>query len=183
LVPRPIRPDGVDKVTGRAQFGADLNLPNMIYGRVLRSPHAHARIKRIDTSRAKAMPGVFAVVCGADFPQAEHGEIGGEGGGDISDLAKNIMARDKVLYHGHAVAAVAARSQQVAEQALAAIEVEYEAEARCSTCSRPCSRTRRCSMTSSTPRICRRSRTSRATSPRSCNSRAATSPRVSSRPT
>jgi CO/xanthine dehydrogenase Mo-binding subunit len=122
----PIRPDGVDKVTGRAQFGADLNLPNMIYGRVLRSPHAHARIKRIDTSRAKAMPGVFAVVCGADFPQAQHGEIGGEGGGDISDLAKNIMARDKVLYHGHAVAAVAARSQQVAEQALAAIEVEYE---------------------------------------------------------
>jgi CO/xanthine dehydrogenase Mo-binding subunit len=122
----PVRPDGVDKVTGRAQFGADFNLPGMIYGRVLRSPHAHARIKRVDTSKAKAMPGVYAVVSGADFPQAEHGEIGGEGGGDISDLAKNIMARDKVLYHGHAVAAVAARSQQVAEQALAAIEVEYE---------------------------------------------------------
>jgi CO/xanthine dehydrogenase Mo-binding subunit len=72
------------------------------------------------------MPGVFAVVTGADFPEAEHGEIGGEGGGDVSDLAKNIMARDKVLYHGHAVAAVAAKSLSVAQEALAAIEVEYE---------------------------------------------------------
>jgi CO/xanthine dehydrogenase Mo-binding subunit len=123
----PVRPDGVDKVTGRAQYGADLNLPNQIYGKVLRSPHAHARIRRIDTSRALAIPGVFAVVTGADFPEAEHGEIGGEGGGDVSDLAKNIMARDKVLYHGHAVAAVAARSLTVADQALAAIQVEYEA--------------------------------------------------------
>ena len=122
----PIRPDGVDKVTGRAQYGADLNLPNMIYGKVLRSPHAHARIKRIDASRALAIPGVFAVVTGKDFPEAEHGEIGGESGGDISDLAKNLMARDKVLYHGHPVAAVAAKSQTVADQALAAIEVDYE---------------------------------------------------------
>ncbi|MBX3707480.1 MAG: xanthine dehydrogenase family protein molybdopterin-binding subunit [Pseudomonadales bacterium] len=122
----PIRPDGVDKVTGRAQYGADLNLPNQIYGKVLRSPHAHARILGIDTSRARAMPGVFAVITGADFPESERGAIGGEGGGDVSDLAKNIMARDKVLYHGHAVAAVAASSQSVAEAALAAIEVRYE---------------------------------------------------------
>ena len=122
----PIRPDGVDKVTGRAQYGADLNLPNMIYGRVLRSPHAHALIKSIDVSRALAMPGVYAVISGKDFSEAEHGEIGGEGGGDISDLAKNVMARDKVLYHGHAVAAVAARSQRVAEEAMAAIQVEYQ---------------------------------------------------------
>lgn len=122
----PVRPDGVDKVTGRAQYGADMNLPGMIYGKVLRSPHAHARIKRIDASRAEAMPGVHAVVWGKDFPQAGHGEIGGEGGGDIADLAKNVMARDKVLYHGHAVAAVAARSQRIADEALAAIEVEYE---------------------------------------------------------
>lgn len=122
----PVRPDGVDKVTGRAQYGADLNLPGMIYGRVLRSPHAHARIKRIDTSRAEAMPGVYAVVCGRDFPAPQGGEIGGEGGGDVADLAKNVMARDKVLYHGHAVAAVAARSGRVAEEALAAIDVEYE---------------------------------------------------------
>ncbi len=122
----PVRPDGVDKVTGRAQYGADLNLPNMIYGKVLRSPHAHARILGIDTSRAEAMPGVLAVVSGKDFPDAEHGEIGGEGGGDVADLAKNIMARNKVLYHGHAVAAVAATSQRLAEEALAAIHVEYE---------------------------------------------------------
>jgi CO/xanthine dehydrogenase Mo-binding subunit len=121
----PVRPDGVDKVTGRAQFGADLNLPNQIYGKVLRSPHAHARIRSIDISKAAAMPGVH-VICGQDFEEAEHGEIGGEGGGDISDLAKNIMARDKVLYHGHAVAAVAAPSLARADEALAAIHVEYE---------------------------------------------------------
>ena len=77
---RPIRPDGVDKVTGRAQFGADLNLPNMLYGRVLRSPHAHARIKRIDVSKALEMEGVYAAISGADFPQ------------DPDDIGKNIMA-------------------------------------------------------------------------------------------
>jgi CO/xanthine dehydrogenase Mo-binding subunit len=123
---RPIRPDGVDKVTGRALYGADLNLPSMIYGKVLRSPHAHARIKSIDLSKALAMEGVYAAVSGADFPEAKHGEIGGEGGGDVADLAKNVMARDKVLYHGHAVAAVAAKSLSVADAALEAIEVEYE---------------------------------------------------------
>ena len=111
---RPIRPDGVDKVTGRAQFGADLNLPNMLYGRVLRSPHAHAKIKRIDVSKALAMEGVYAAIAGADFPQ------------DPDDLGKNIMARDKVLYHGHPVAAVAAKSQRCAEAALLAIEASYE---------------------------------------------------------
>lgn len=105
---RPVRPDGVDKVTGRAQFGADLNLPGMLYGRVLRSPHAHARIRSVDLSAALAMPGVYAAISGADFPGAHSEEIGGEGGGDVADLAKNVMARDKALYHGHAVAAVAA---------------------------------------------------------------------------
>ena len=114
---RPVRPDGIDKVTGRAQFGADLNLPNMISGRVLRSPHAHARILKVDVSKALAMQGVYAAVCGADFPGAQHGEVGGEGGGDVADVAKNVMARDKVLYHGHPVAAVAASSPQIAEAA------------------------------------------------------------------
>ena len=123
---RPIRPDGVDKVTGRAQYGADLNLPNMLYGKVLRSPHAHAKIKSVDVSKALAMDGVYAAVSGADFPTAAHGDIGGEGGGDVADVAKNVMARDKVLYHGHAVAAVAATSQSIADAALAAIEVEYD---------------------------------------------------------
>lgn len=123
----PVRPDGVDKVTGRALYGADQNLPNMIYGKVLRSPHAHALIKSIDLSAARALPGVFAVISGADFPQAESGEIGGEGGGDVADVAKNVMARDKVLYHGHAVAAVAAKNDSIALQALDLIKVEYEA--------------------------------------------------------
>lgn len=124
---RPVRPDGVDKVTGRARFGADLILPNMIHGKVLRSPHAHARIKSIDLSGALAMDGVLAAVSGADFPEIDGGgEIGGEGGGSVGDVAKNVMARDKVLYHGHAVAAVAASSPALAEQALDAIKVEYE---------------------------------------------------------
>ena len=122
----PVRPDGVDKVTGRAQFGADQNLPNMLHGRVLRSPHAHARIKSVDLSKALAMDGVHAAVSGADFPTVAGGEVGGEGGGDVADIAKNVMARDKALYHGHAVAAVAATSVEVAERALEAIEVAYE---------------------------------------------------------
>ena len=123
---RPVRPDGVDKVTGRAQFGADQNLPNMLHGRILRSPHAHARIRSVDVSKALAMDGVHAAVSGADFPTVASGEVGGEGGGDVADVARNVMARDKALYHGHAVAAVAATSVEIAERALQAIEVEYE---------------------------------------------------------
>lgn len=125
---RPVRPDGVDKVTGRAQFGADLNLPNMTYGRVLRSPHAHAKILKVDVSGALAMPGVVSAISGADFPNiTDGGEIGGEGGGTVDDAAKNVMARDKVVYHGQAVAAVAATSLAIAEAALDAIVVEYQA--------------------------------------------------------
>ena len=67
---RPIRHDGADKVTGRAQYGADYNATGLLYGKVLRSPHAHARIKSIDTSKAEAVPGVAAVVTGADMPSA-----------------------------------------------------------------------------------------------------------------
>ena len=111
---RPVRPDGIDKVTGRAAFGADLNLPGMLYGKVLRSPHAHARIKSVDLSKALAAEGVLAAISGADFPAAD------------SDLAKNVLARDKVLYHGHAVAAVAAKTLDQADAALALVEVEYE---------------------------------------------------------
>lgn len=124
---RPIRPDGLDKVTGRANFGADYQLPGMLQGRILRSPHAHARIKSIDTSAALATPGVKAVVTGADFPSVAGGDIeGGEGSGDYKDMAENVMARDKVLYHGHAVAAVAATSAAAASAAIDAIRVEYE---------------------------------------------------------
>ncbi|HEU4428462.1 MAG TPA: xanthine dehydrogenase family protein molybdopterin-binding subunit [Myxococcota bacterium] len=124
---RPIRHDGVDKVTGKASFGADLSFPDMLWGKILRSPHAHARIKRIDASKALAIAGVKAVVTGADLPDVASAEAeGGEGGGNIRDLARNVMARDKALYHGHAVAAVAALTQELADQALAAIAVEYE---------------------------------------------------------
>ncbi len=112
---RPVRPDGIEKVTGRAAFGADLNLPGMLYGKVLRSPYAHARIKSVDLSKARAADGVLAVVAGADFPDAGR-----------NDLAKNVIARDKVLYHGHAVAAVAAKTLDEADAALDLIEVDYE---------------------------------------------------------
>ena len=124
---RPIRPDGADKVTGRANFGADLRLPGMLTGRVKRSPHAHARILRIDTSAASALPGVKAVVTAADFPVLANESIDtGEGSATLRDLALNCMARDKVLYVGHAVAAVAATTPDIAEAALRLIEVDYE---------------------------------------------------------
>jgi xanthine dehydrogenase molybdenum-binding subunit len=124
---RPIRPDGADKVTGRALFGADIRLPRMLYGAVLRSPHAHARIISIDTRRAEAAPGVKAVVTAADLPSTagEMADLGEEAAGRRYQRA-NILAQDKALYFGHAVAAVAATSPHVAEEALALIAVEYE---------------------------------------------------------
>src|SRR6185436_1132694 len=98
---RPVRHDGVDKVTGRAKYGADIRLTGMIYGAMLRSPHAHALIKRIDTSRAQAMPGVRAVVTAADFPsQGDRVVELGEGAANMRHLSANVMARDKVLYKG-----------------------------------------------------------------------------------
>ncbi|MCH8181662.1 MAG: xanthine dehydrogenase family protein molybdopterin-binding subunit [Proteobacteria bacterium] len=124
---RPVRPDGVDKVTGRARFGADLFLPGMLVGRVLRSPHAHARIKSIDTSKAEALPGVKAVVTRDDFKEMPSESVAaGEMMIDYRDMTRNIMAREKVLYDGHAVAAVAAASASVARKALKLIKVEYE---------------------------------------------------------
>ena len=124
---RPIRHDGVDKVTGRANFGADFWLPGMLHGRVLRSPHAHARIVSIDVSPALALDGVKAVMTGADLPDISVEEgAAGEGPVDFRDLSLNILARDKVLYDGHAVAAVAATSARAAEEALSRIDIEYE---------------------------------------------------------
>ncbi len=125
---RPVRPDGADKVTGRARFGDDIHLNNMLHGKMLRSPHAHAVIKSIDTSKAEAMPGVRAVICGKDFPVIEHKMVAqGEAGlADMRDISDNCMAKDKVLYDGHAVAAVAADNPHVAEEAVKLIEVEYE---------------------------------------------------------
>ncbi len=124
---RPIRPDGVDKVIGRATFGADATMPGMLWGKVKRSPHAHARIVKIDTSKAAALPGVRAIVTAADFPDIANEEaFVGEGPMNFRDLSRNCMARDKVLYDGHAVAAVAANSPSIAEEAIELIEVQYE---------------------------------------------------------
>src|SRR3989304_8042308 len=78
---RPIRPDGTDKVTGRAQYGADIHLTGMLYARIKRSPHAHAIIKKIDASRALALPGVKGVMTAADFPPPPPGGGGGARGG------------------------------------------------------------------------------------------------------
>jgi CO/xanthine dehydrogenase Mo-binding subunit len=124
---RPIRPDGVDKVTGRANFGADMVMPGMLWGRIKRSPHAHARIVAIKADKALALPGVKAVITGADFPTVtpERAHIGAAPA-NLRDLSRNVIARGKALYEGHAVAAVAATSQAIAEQALDLIEVEYE---------------------------------------------------------
>ena len=125
---RPIRPDGADKVTGKANYAADINLPGMIFGKILRSPHAHARIKKLDTSKAEAFPGVRAVITSADL-QAPAGRASDLTEGAMVNykfLSNNVMATDKALYKGHAIAAVAAASAHVAEQALALIEVEYE---------------------------------------------------------
>ena len=119
---RPIRPDGLEKVTGKARFGADLVLPGMLYGKVVRSPHAHARIVSIDTSAAESMEGVKAVITGADFPDLS---ANGAHPSDI-DVANNAIARDKVLYEGHVVAAVAAITREQAEAAAKAVAVTYE---------------------------------------------------------
>lgn len=124
---RPIRHDGADKVTGRAKYGADVRLSGLLYGAVLRSPHAHARIRRLDTSRAESYPGVRAVVTAADLPEqgARNVELG-EGSVNMRHLAANVLAQQKVLYKGHAVAAVAADSVHIAEEAMRLIEVDYE---------------------------------------------------------
>ena len=124
---RPVRPDGVAKVTGDAQFGADFHMPGALHGMVLRSPHAHARIVSIDTSKAEALTGVRAVMTGADLPDHEFAYIGPDRlAVNFWHMTRNIMAREKVLYEGHSVAAVAATSAAVARRALKLIEVEYE---------------------------------------------------------
>ena len=127
---RPIRHDGVDKVTGRAQYGNDVKLAGTLYAHMLRSAHAHARILSIDTSAAGKLPGVQAVVTSADMPDlSKNTEVinDGEGeGGGLAYMSQNMLARGKVLYHGHAIAAVAATSASIAEEACKLIKVDYE---------------------------------------------------------
>ena len=125
---RPIRHDGAEKVTGRARYGADMNPAGLLHAKALRSPHAHARIKSIDTSKAEALPGVRAVVTAAELPQPR-GRLSDQGEGAMVNprfLSNNCLADGKTLYRGHAVAAVAATSAHIAELALGLIEVDYE---------------------------------------------------------
>ncbi|HEX9449543.1 MAG TPA: molybdopterin cofactor-binding domain-containing protein, partial [Dongiaceae bacterium] len=107
---RPLRPDGIDKVTGRAKFGADASAPGQLVGRILRSPHAHARIKKIDIAKAVKLPGVKAVITREDFPDHTDGDSA------LYDTMCNVMAREKAFYEGHAVAAVAATSAAIARR-------------------------------------------------------------------
>ena len=106
---RPIRPDGADKVTGRATYGADIHLTGMLFGRVKRSPHAHAIIKRIDTSKAEKLPGVKAIITAKDFPMDPMANTTVmEGLTNMRAAQENLLANGKVLYVGHPVVAVAA---------------------------------------------------------------------------
>ena len=124
---RPVRHDGADKVTGRALYGADFDTAGLLHGHILRSPHAHARILSVDTSAAEALPGVAAVVTNADFQSDSDAVVDfGEGATSLKWLRDNVLASDKALYKGHAIAGVAASNAHVAEEAVRLIKVEYE---------------------------------------------------------
>ncbi len=124
---RPIRHDGVDKVTGRARYGGDTRLTGMLPAAMLRSPHAHAKIISIDTSKAEALPGVRAIATSADLPDATDKIADlGEGSVNLKHLSDNVLAHDRVLYRGHAIAAVAADDIHIAQEAVGLIEVKYE---------------------------------------------------------
>ncbi len=125
---RPVRHDGADKVTGKAIYTGDINLPGMAHARMVRSPHPHAKIKSIDASAALKLPGVLAVVTAADFPNLKNKTtvMGEAGTVNLHDLAANCLANGKVLYKGQAVAAIAATSSHLADEAALLIKVEYE---------------------------------------------------------
>ncbi len=125
---RPIRHDGTEKVIGKAIYGGDTRMPGMLHGRVLRSPHAHARIKSIDTSQAEALDGVRAVVTTRDLPTTNPEDMVdlGEGMTKLKFVRDNVLASDKALYRGHAIVGVAAVNQQTADEALSLIKVDYE---------------------------------------------------------
>src|SRR5262249_58697262 len=114
---RPVRADGVDKVTGRANFGADMTMPGMLWSKIKRSPHAHARIVSINTDKAMALPGIKAVTTRADFPDIPPDKRSvGAMPHNLWVLSRNCMAKAEALYEGHAVAAVAAPSAALAAQ-------------------------------------------------------------------
>ena len=126
---RAPRLDGLEKVTGAARFGADIHITGMLHGKMLTSPHAHARILSIDTRDAEAIPGVKAVITAKDFPifeQQQAIDFIAEQFRGARIMAEHFMARDKVLYRGHPVAAIAATSPHIAEEAAKLIHVDYE---------------------------------------------------------
>jgi CO/xanthine dehydrogenase Mo-binding subunit len=114
------RPDGIDKVTGKARYGADVSAPGGLVGRVLRSPHPHAQILKINTAKAEKLSGVKAIITSADLPDLTNGDQG------MAHILENCMARGRALYDGHAVAAVAAVDEQTAAKALKLIDVKYK---------------------------------------------------------
>ena len=122
------RVDSIERVTGRAMYAPDLTLPGTLHCKILRSPHAHARIRNIDTSEAERLPGVKGVVTYKDLPQLQDGsgDVGGEVTLEARYLRQFLMAEDRVLFHGHPLAAVAAVNPHVAEEALDLIKVDYE---------------------------------------------------------
>src|SRR6201993_5184926 len=108
-------------------YGADFATAGTLYGKIIRSPHAHARIRAIDTSKAEALPGDKAVVTGKDLPDHKFEYIGPERvAQNFWHMTRNVMAREKALYEGHAVAAVAAISKSVADEAASLINIDYE---------------------------------------------------------
>ena len=111
------RVEGADKVSGQATYGADVHFPDTLWGKILRSPYPHARIVRIDTTKAWQVPGVKAIVTGKDEPEHYQGK-------SIRDIP--VLCWDKVRYIGDKVAAVAAESRDAAEEAINLIDVEYE---------------------------------------------------------
>ena len=122
------RVDAGERVTGRATYPADMTRPGLVVGRIKRSPHAHARIISIDTTRARALKGVLAVITAADFPVIEPGTIipFGETGADAWVSALTVIARDRVVWRGQSIAAVAATDAYIAAAALDLIDVAYE---------------------------------------------------------
>ena len=111
------RPDGPEKVTGRVQYVADIQAKGLLHAKLLRSPHAHAKIVSIDTSAAKALPGVRAVITAKDIPHLKK---------KAPTRAHAVLAIDRVVFMGQPVAAVAADEPSIAEEALDLIKVEYQ---------------------------------------------------------
>ena len=116
---RPLRPDGIDKVTGKAIYGADLYAPNMLYGCLLRINEPHAFIESIDTSNAEQLPGVKSIVTFKDFIKINPDN-------KSNQILENCIANEKVLYDGHAVAAIAAVDLNTAKKALKLIKIKYK---------------------------------------------------------